>query len=75
MIGIALLVIFIESSKLQSNNAMKPIPCILVCFTSWGSICLRKEMPSMRKAKEEGEFMIDEGYAFDYKIRKIKKKS
>lgn len=52
---------------------MKAIPCKLVCFTSWGSVCLNKEMPSISKAREEGKWMIDEGYAFDYKIRKIKK--
>lgn len=52
---------------------MKSIPCILVCFTSWGSVCLKKEMPSMSKANAEGKWMVEEGYAFDYKVRKLKK--
>ena len=30
-------------------------------------------MPSMSKANAEGKWFVDNGYAFDYKVLKLKK--
>lgn len=53
---------------------MKAIPCYLICYTSWGSVCRKQEFPSMSKAHTEGKWMVEEGFAFDYKVHKLKKK-
>lgn len=50
---------------------MKPIKCKLVCFTRWGSICLNKVCNTISEAKTTAKELIDDGYAFDYKIKKL----
>jgi hypothetical protein len=50
---------------------MKAQKTFLVCFTSWGSICLRKEFLSKNAAVKEAKWMIDNGFAFSYKTKKI----
>lgn len=50
---------------------MKAQKTFLVCFTRWGSICLRQEFESKSAALKEARQMIEEGYAFSYKTRAI----
>ena len=50
---------------------MKPQKTLLVCFTSWGSICLREVYPSKSAAVNEGRWMIDNGFAFSYKTKAV----
>ena len=41
-------------------------PCILVCYTSWGSVCLNSEKPSLSEAKKTARDMKSNGFCFSY---------
>ena len=49
---------------------MKGVACILTAWTSWGARCYYGEFPSMNAAREEGRWLVDNGYAFSYRITK-----
>lgn len=44
----------------------QPTPCYLVCYTSWGSTCLRTEKPSISAAKKTAMEMKSDGFCFSY---------
>lgn len=43
-------------------------PCYLVCYTSWGSPCLRTEKPSVSAAKKTARETKNDGFCFSYVI-------
>lgn len=51
---------------------MKAIPTKVVCFTSAGYPCYHGEKPSKKEATETAKELINEGYAFSYKLYKVK---
>lgn len=51
---------------------MAPQKTRLICFTKWGSECYSNEFPSKKQALEEARWMVDNNYAFSYKIKSIR---
>jgi hypothetical protein len=50
---------------------MKKIPTKLVCYTSSGYTCYRGIKGLKNEAISTARRLIDEGYAFSYKIQKL----
>ena len=51
---------------------MKSVNCKLICWTSRGYECFSTQCPSIKRARELGKQMVDDGFAFSYNIYRIK---
>lgn len=51
---------------------MKAQRTLLVCTTRWGSYCLREEFESRNQAVKEGRYMVETGYAHQYRTYPIR---
>jgi hypothetical protein len=51
---------------------MKSIPTKVICFTSAGYQCYHAIKPSKKEAIKTAKELIDEGYAFSYKLYDVK---
>lgn len=52
---------------------MKAIPTKCVCNTAWGYCMAPVEFDSKKKAREYGQNMVDNGYAFAFRLFPVKK--
>lgn len=50
---------------------MKPVKCKLICWTSRGYEAFTAQYESIKRAKEIGKQIVDDGMAFSYNIYRL----
>lgn len=49
-------------------------PCVMIANTAWGYCFQPQAFDSIRAAKKEGRWQVENGYAFHYRVFTIKNK-
>ena len=67
-------IVYIYILSIYNNviQTMKPINCRLICWTSRGYEAFTAQCQSIRKAKEIGKQIVNDGMAFSYNIYRLK---